>query len=292
MPLKNIVKITRWDGRLGNNLCQLAFAIFMAKSKSYRLTYPSHKIIKQIQFDFTKNNVTSQPQTTHNELSGNFYFCPAPNLYRPYNTKSFQYNIDDYDQRMVHQIFINHISKTILNSNPKKSLSKSLVIHLRGGDIFSSPKPHTSYVQPPFAFYQCIIDGYINTDFNVLLVTEDRKNPCLNEIVSYCKNIGLESTIQTSSQLQDLSTLAHSEHLVLSNSTFSYVGLMMNQNCKIVHIPVLKFDEIGEYRKDTYHCKSKHYLIKNYIPLGKWNSSSNTKKNMIEYSKNNIELIE
>ena len=49
------IKISRWYGRLGNNIQQCAIGILIAKKKNDTFQNINHEIIKPINLDFRKN---------------------------------------------------------------------------------------------------------------------------------------------------------------------------------------------------------------------------------------------
>ena len=50
------LRITHWEGRLGNNIQQLCCALFVAEKTKSLLTYPDHAILSNKMFDFTMDS--------------------------------------------------------------------------------------------------------------------------------------------------------------------------------------------------------------------------------------------
>ena len=57
-----------------------------------------------------------------------------------------------------------------------------LYIHIRGGDIFNSFNPCSTYAQPPLCFYEKIINK--NKFKNIYIISVDRKNVVLNALLN------------------------------------------------------------------------------------------------------------
>ena len=111
---------------------------------------------------------------------------------------------------------------------------RNLVIHIRSGDVFESSNPHSSYGQPPLAFYQRIIED--NAWEGVLLVYENEANPVIQRLRDYLTATGLAHAVQSSDVTQDLTLCLRSTHLVCSTGTFLWPVIAVSTNLKSIYV--------------------------------------------------------
>ena len=147
------IKISRWNGRLGNNIQQCAIGILIALSRKDTFESPAHEIIKPFFLDFGKREESYL--TEYFFWNGN---KKAPNissnkLYRNINLICSQYILKNLDIPPI--------------TVPRDTL----VIHIRSGDIFKNNQVHKDYVPNPLIYYQKLIQLYNK----VLVVTEKIK---------------------------------------------------------------------------------------------------------------------
>lgn len=135
-----------------------------------------------------------------------------------------------------------------------------LTIHVRGGDVFGPRKP-TAYGQPPFSYYQLILES--RKWENVVLVHEDMTNPVTEMIISYCQANNLPLDVHSSDLQADLTVLLGAESLVAGRGTFIPAVVGLSPHCRTVYyfedkmnlipsvpgIHVIKVrDDSGDYR--------------------------------------------
>ena len=170
----NTVTITKHMGRLGNNMIYIIQAIDYCLSKNYqRLIFKkpiasnNHSInflLKGESIDINDHQASTDPPVAE-EHWGHYFYREKVGFTR---------------RREIAQQYI--LPHMILQ--PNYSISpNSLVIHLRGGDIFC--RGHYAYVQPPISFYEKIIES--RSWEKVYLISEDTRNPCYNAIVEKYK---------------------------------------------------------------------------------------------------------
>ena len=92
-----------------------------------------------------------------------------------------------------------------------------LVIHLRGGDVFSE-RDVTNYGQPPLAYYLKVLDH--KKWGSVRIVYQDDLNPVLPGIISACLDRGIPCEKSSGTLLQDLQVLLQAQVLVGGRGTF------------------------------------------------------------------------
>ena len=110
---------------------------------------------------------------------------------------------------------------------------KSLVIHLRSGDIFSSKCVHADYGQPPLSYYIVSIEHYRPT--SVTLVYEDTLNPVIAKLIDYLVASNIPYIIQSSTLLADLDVLSKASAIVISRGTFASGILCINDKLRTVY---------------------------------------------------------
>lgn len=171
----------------------------------------------------------------------------------------------------------------------EKLPSNIAVIHIRSGDEFSSYNRPSSYVQPPLAYYQFIIDSIKNYYEQFIIITEpDMRNPVINKLKGYNSKIKIIS----SSVIDDYSLLLRAETLILSRSSFSDTSVFLNPNLKNLY-----FWSYNHCLMDTsvipkninFKCVE---LTKKYITSEEWKSSKEQRELMLTYEKEDIKFKE
>ncbi len=180
------IRISKWYGRLGNNIQQCAVGIIIAKQRNDTFQNLKHDIIKPIYLDFRKNKKNDFGTIYLNDF---FYwngYIRSPNIssYKLY--------------REVQKICQTYILPKL--DIPKISISpETLVIHIRSGDVFAEGMDFYNFIPNPYVYYLKLINFYDK----VLIVTEkDKNNPVINKLKDNPK-----VTIQSKSVKEDFSTL-------------------------------------------------------------------------------------
>jgi len=249
--------INSWLGRLGNNMLQLVRAIHYA-------TLYKHKYVKFQSHFFLKNViiVINYSKDDNKTIINDTFFSLK------------KYDITDPEPILMKKYFQKYIKPIfkIQTENDNDVDDKKIYIHFRGGDIFSN-NPHNAYVQPPLSYYTSIINHYDSSK----LVCEDKKNPCINELL---KQENIEYTSNTLEK--DLSILSNVSNLVIGFGTFGFLLYLMNPQLKNLYIPKYFLDELPN---GSWGNELKLHIIElpNYIKVGDWKNSIEQRKFMIEY---------
>lgn len=212
-----ILKINKWFGRLGNNLIQMRNVILIALFYNYNIMIPYHKFFKTTQIILNKN--ITNDIFIDNEGNNFFYNKKITK----FNRECFISNIDKMKQ-ILRKIFI--IDYKVI----KPLANNELVIHIRGGDIFSK-SPHRAYIPPSLSFYKNIID---NSSYEkIYLINDFDNNPCISKLKELYSNI-----IHISSTLEnDIKILLSASNLVTSIGTFPFSLLFLTNNVKNIYYP-------------------------------------------------------
>jgi len=248
-----------WVGRTGNNILQLIRAIHYANLYNYNLIqFKPHSLLNSniIRLENIKNN-NKLP------ISDTFFSLKKYNIIDPE-----PYLMKEYFQKYINPIF----KIQLKNNNTVIKNDKSIYIHFRGGDIFSS-NPHKAYVQPPLSYYKNIINDY---DI-IKLVCEDKKNPCINELLKQENVEYISNTLE-----KDLSILSNVSNVIIGFGTFGFLLYLMNSHLQNLYIPDFFVNELpsGSWGNDI---KVHVINLPNYIKVGDWKNSKDQQKIMLEY---------
>ena len=257
-----------WYGRFGNNIISIINVIALAELTSSKVTFNiNHDLlhIENLDINFKK-------QETDRKISVNPLMCY--HLIGDYfiNLKEIIYKMHPmiakkYIRPIIHELKIENID-----------FNDTLVIHIRGGDIFNAI-PHHDYVQPPLQYYERIIDssGYSN----IIILSEDNKNPCIDALIKKYNNIIFKQNIL----LYDVHIMLNAKYIVASNSTLIYAMLMISTNIKKVYynsfLPTIELEGVSIFTYDFI----------NYIKYGDWQNTPNQKNLMLHFPHKNIKRI-
>lgn len=251
-----MLNIQSWTGRTGNNILQIIRAIHYAIINSHNsIQFQKHSLL-------TSNIITLEniENINKSQISDTFFSLKNYNIIDPE-----PYIMKEYFQKYVKPIFK-------IKSNIILDDDKNVYIHFRGGDIFSS-NPHKAYVQPPLSYYKNIINEY---DI-IKLICEDKKNPCINELLKQ-KNVQyISNTLE-----KDLSSLSNVSNLIIGFGTFGFLLYLMNPYLKNLYIPDFFVNELprGNWGNDI---NVNIIELPNYIKVGEWKNSEEQRKMMLEY---------
>lgn len=253
-----MLNIQSWSGRTGNNILQIIRAIHYAIINSHNsIQFQKHSLLTSN--IITLENIENSDKSTINDT---FFSLKKYNI-----TDPEPYVMKEYFQKYIKSIF-----KIQTENNNDVTDDKTIHIHFRGGDIFSS-NPHKAYVQPPLSYYKDIINEYDS----IKLVCEDKKNPCINELLKQENVEYISNTLEN-----DLSILSSVSNLVIGFGTFGFLLYLMNPYLKKLYIPDFFVNELpkGEWGNDI---KVHVINLPNYIKVGDWKNSVEQRKMMLDY---------
>ena len=255
--------INKWVGRTGNIILQIIRAIHYARINNHNsIILEPHRMLtsKCIKLENIENNNNKL------QIKDNFFSLKKYDIIDPE-----PYIMKEYFQKYIKPIFKIQTETDNIETDNDLDYNK-IYIHFRGGDIFAN-NPHKAYVQPPLSYYKNIIKDYNKT----ILVCEDKKNPCINELL---KQENIEYTSNTLEK--DLSILSNVSNLVIGFGTFGFLLYLMNPRLKNLYIPKFFVDELpkGEWGNDI---KVHVINLPNYIKVGEWKFNEEQKKIMLEY---------
>lgn len=256
-----MLNIQSWSGRTGNNILQIIRAIHYAIINNHNsIEFQQHSLLTSNIINL--ENIENIENINKSQINDTFFSLKKYNITDP----------DPYIMKEYFQKYVKPIFKIQTENNNDVENDNNIHIHFRGGDIFSS-NPHKAYVQPPLSYYKNIINDYNIT----ILVCEDKKNPCINELLKQ-KNVEyISNTLE-----KDLSILSNVSNLVIGFGTFGFLLYLMNTNLKNLYIPDFFVNELpkGKWGNDI----NVHIInLPNYIKVGEWEFNEEQRKMMLEY---------
>ena len=110
----------------------------------------------------------------------------------------------------------------------------TLVVNMRGGDVFRGPTLPAWYLQPPASYYICaaLHSRRRASVERVLIISEDRSNLALPGVETALRAAGFGVDFQSASFEEDLGELLRAEHLVSPNGTLCEAVAMLSKNLR------------------------------------------------------------
>lgn len=181
-------------------------------------------------------------------------------------------------------------ARSTLNIKPQNVPRTTLVIHLRGGDVFGS-RDVRNYGQPPLAYYELVLDH--DKPKHVLIVYQDLLNPVLQGLINHCELKGIGYSTQSGSLREDVETLLGAAKLVAGRGTFMPAIVGLSPRVEKLYFFEDKFvlqpprggfqlwrvhDRLGKYRDE--------------VLSGNWENSDAQRQLMLNYAQSNLEIEE
>lgn len=250
--------IDRWFGRLGNNIQQISNAIYFCRLKGVNYHSPPHSLIEQFSENFG----------VESDLSSTFF-----------TIKDLDCNINDLNSQRkdICETFILPRLKIPLLKD--SFLSTTLVIHIRGGDLFDrNPAYQTipgNYVQNPLCFYENLFKNFKS----ILIVAQDFSNPVIKHLQKNQKVKVISSSLE-----EDFSLLLRAKNLATSGAgTFAIAAALCSKNIENLFCTNL-FDT--EHLNPTMIEGKINVEINNltdYIQVGEWKNTLSQRELMLKY---------
>lgn len=223
-----------FNGRLGNNLFQIATVLSLAKKHGTgamfdHTTWAGHRGEVPVDlsiFKYEFNRGSYEASEAYNEINSNYNEIHTSNDVRLSGFyQSWKYFNDIKDELLNHYF---QPSDTVVHSLSKHSIStNSLGISVRRGDYLMLQDNHCVL---SVDYYQNAINKYFldNTD-EIYIFSDD---------IDWCKSVfGNDVHYVNDSIGTQLFLMSKMQNLILSNSTFAWWGAYLNQNNGIVVAP-------------------------------------------------------
>jgi hypothetical protein len=263
--------ISKWSGRLGNNLIQLSNALFLCLKYKCQLEYPEHPFLRRKTFTFS--------EASPKQFYINFF----------YDRNDCRGVFPSLAERQY--IFHNYVSELLtfdLDRQPLPLDENRLVLQIRSGDTFGQRLIPT-YVPSPVSYYSKIIKMY--KDQAVVIVCEDLRNPSIEFLAQNYPNC----TIQSSDLESDVQTLVNASHLVLSIGTFGLVWALMSKRLRHLYVNDIpkSIDDHGFFTKEDLRLGMEvhRYHIHRYLPYGSWKNTPVQVQSIFDHSEDHISLF-
>jgi hypothetical protein len=277
VPRVSAIRILRF-GRFGNNVIQLLQAIHIARKIKTERIYIGEVNIGNLTVPFRHAGLELIPSVTPEAqelvLTGHFYhrFC-------------FGHLFSDFDDKLRLAIMADYIRPMMAGVCVDAAGSSDVLhIHIRSGDIFENSGNHTGYVQPPLAYYaQVIRHAALNFCISkVVLVFEDKKNPCVDALVNYLSLSPLRFETHSGCMHDDLRVLASARHMAVGITSFApLIGLIFNNLLTIYGFRILPFRSLFNAQ-----CV-RSFVVKDvagqYIHSGEWHNTKEQRRRMLQY---------
>lgn len=293
-------------GRLGNNLIQYMNIILIGlflKSKNISL-FKLSGFPLQGNFQIADTKISIQENTETDsvlnspipKLTGNFYAA-----------KGFEAVFGQASDQTLMQC-VSTISKLLPledNSCPFDP-SRTLLMHIRSGDIFTPESGvHSWYAQPPAAFYiKAAQDAEKFGIDNVLIITENHLNPTVDFLVEELPKYGFKVSVQSESITRDFSALRQAKYLVKSNSTLSEMAAMFSDSIRYLWCFEKISSQFGQgdmvasiitlmpriFRLKKMHCIIGYDITNRATPMGLWTMTPEQYALLTELPPENIKL--
>jgi hypothetical protein len=260
---------TKFNGRLGNNLFQIATAISLANKLQTEFILPNttwagHRgdiavDLSMFKYDFNRGDII----TKHSHVESNFHYDPielVDDLTIHGFFQSYKY-FDNIKNLLIDLYFApaSHIEQSLM----KYDISdRSLAISVRRGDYLMLQQNHCVLSTD---YYQDIINKYFLEDIDQIYIFSDD--------IEWCKLVfGNDVHYVRDSIGTQLFLMIKMKHMILSNSTFSWWGAYLNRNNGIIVAPDPWFGHAYSDKKtdDLYvpsWKKEKHNVIKHPYTL-------------------------
>jgi hypothetical protein len=237
-----------FNGRLGNNLFQIATVLQIAEELNVDVIFPEttwagHREnllvdLSIFEYDFKRGVI----QTSNSYNENQFHYSPinpTDDLTLHGFFQSSKY-FDSIKNQLINKYFtpssqiIDHLSKYKISKN-------SLGISVRRGDYLMLQDNHC--VLSP-EYYQNALDLYFQDNIDQIFIFSDD--------IEWCKDIFGDNAyyIQESPGVQ-LFLMSKMKHLILSNSTFAWWGAYLNTNNGIIIAPTPWFGPSNSDKNTT-----------------------------------------
>lgn len=270
----NRYAISHWFGRTGNNIQQVANALLLAEKNAVTFNQDlNHEIIAKFNYNFGKDGLIVRKRF--------FSWQPIINCEKKSFLGKNEIGISrDYIFLNLRRICKEYIRPHLMVPEIKPYDEETLVIHLRGGDIFereyASP---VNYVQNPLSFYLKLIPRFKD----ILIVYEPQNN---NPILTELKKIS-KVKFQSLSVAEDFATLLAAKNLATSGvGTFAIAAALCSVNLNNLFVTN---NFLSEHLNHTILYNSdisvNEYKLADYIPVYpcSWKNTPEQRRLMVEY---------
>lgn len=261
-----------WLGRLGNNLLQLANVLHIAEELQAEVIVPHRDFLNRHEWDLRGSNRDSCQIAIYDRY---FFSEVCPRL------------LDRTVFSAAHKRQI--LRKYIIPEFrilPKPSVD-TVVIHVRGGDVFTNEVPPPTYTQPPLIFYKTILQLPELARMNIIVCTEDYHNPVVRLLQKqYRKRLTIVTDLD-----EGIGTVLGARHLILGQSSFSEMLSMLAPDLKSMYVPFCSGREnlYVDLRQQGWGLPGYCFEYTNYIPIDGWQNTPEQLELMANLTADNLQ---
>lgn len=223
------------NGRLGNNLLQIATGLSLAKKLNTelilpRITYAGHRGPRPVDlsifnYEFTQvDNV--EMKTTYNEVGIKYTNIEAQDDTIIIGDFSSWKYFEDIKYELLNKYYTPSPKVKARLENYHIS-DKALGISVRRGDFLMLQHNHCVLST---AYYQNVLNTYFQDNIDTIYIFSDD--------IEWCQGVFGESVHYVQDDIgTQLFLMSRMKHLILSNSTFAWWGGYLNQNKGVIVAP-------------------------------------------------------
>lgn len=270
--------IVRPYGRFGNNIIQISHAIQFARRQGldYVQAVGFGAMFRhgnyQLQ-DGLSLRVDEAPDYSGGALEGRFFFWWG-----------LSGGLRGFQGKGMAETVRNDL-RQIIATGPELSKESAVHCHIRGGDVFKNDGTvNPDYVQPPLSYYVMAIDKIMamNPVKKVVIVTEDRRNPIVENFLTEMKQNGLAVWLQSSTEKEDIGCLLSARKVICGFGTFMPAIALLSMS-----ITDMTFFRVVQHKSALEALGIKTNLIQDlcggYIQKGAWRNTTEQRELMIKY---------
>ena len=158
----------------------------------------------------------------------------------------------------------------------------TLVIHLRGGDVYGGTRHLLNHGQPPLSYYEVVLDHQSWTD--VLIVHQGTEMPVLEPLLTACDKRGLPVKTQSRSLMDDLSALLRATTIVAGRGSFVPQIVGLSRCVKTVYTFESGFGlSVPKSGHTTYRVHDAVGEFSERILKNNWKNTRSQRKLMVTY---------
>lgn len=169
----------------------------------------------------------------------------------------------------------------------------TVVIHIRSGDLFEveGRGGHPGYVQPPLAYYVACLDHAAaqHPVERVIIVHEDRRNPCVDALEAHLASSGIPCTMQSGTLRDDTATIFAARRLIAGHGTFIPALIAQSGRAEAVYF----FRRVSQPR--LFDLMTPRIFVAEdtagaFTPTGTWANTAAQRQLMLDYPGANIAI--
>lgn len=236
------IAVASYYGRIGNNLLQYAHAMYAGEHTGLPVRFPPHSLPL-----LARLAGRTHPHPSPSPAGVNRRPAPAASLRSAryfYKADVERLGVPAPTTEQMRDLFVRRIAPLLVPPETTTGADdgvaggdpdRTLVAHIRSGDLFQGASPHPEYWQPPVYWYEQVAAQHRRehgADAPLVAVTEpDLRNPVVAEL-------GRRGWQVVSRSIdEDFVTLLRARYLACSYGTFSMTAALASEHARVVYVP-------------------------------------------------------